>query len=391
MNGLWVNGAEWVSSAPNHVPAVWGEGDSVLWSEGESLIIAAPPGLGKTTLAQQLALARCGAAESLDVLGLMVTPDPDRLIVYVAADRPRQAQRSMRRMVKHPADFSLLAERMMVWPGMLPFDPLTDVGHLALWLAEVGAGTVIIDSLKDAFGDISDSNVGARANQAIQHVVGAGIEFCGLHHFRKQQTGRGGSRGGPRQLDDIHGSLWLTAGAGSVICLEGSPGDAIVELRHLKQPVAEVGPMKVRHDHLTGRSSVLNPITAEDLLMKSPGGRLFVKEAAQRMFRTANPSKNQIEKARRALEGLVREGVAHKVPSTAGGLKSVAVYERVIPHDIDHEVTNGDHGHPCPPPDSDHDDGTADHCLDHQEDSPLKGVRDQTREPSQALGARWGQ
>jgi hypothetical protein len=37
---------------------------------------------------------------------------------------------------------------------------------------------------------------------------------------------------------------WLTSGAGSVILLNGQPGDPIVSLHHLKQPAAAVGPLQ---------------------------------------------------------------------------------------------------------------------------------------------------
>ncbi len=37
-----------------------------------------------------------------------------------------------------------------------------------------------------------------------------------------------------RRVQD--GSTWLTSGLGSVIVLDGEPGDPTVELRHLKQP-----------------------------------------------------------------------------------------------------------------------------------------------------------
>jgi len=41
---------------------------------------------------------------------------------------------------------------------------------------------------------------------------------------------------------------WLTSGAGSVILLNGQPGDPVVSLHPLKQPAAEVGPRGTRHE-----------------------------------------------------------------------------------------------------------------------------------------------
>ena len=42
------------------IPALWGVGESVLWAAGEPLKIVGHQGVGKTTIAQQLALHRLG-------------------------------------------------------------------------------------------------------------------------------------------------------------------------------------------------------------------------------------------------------------------------------------------------------------------------------------------
>ena len=62
-------------------------------------------------------------------------------------------------------------------------------------------------------------------------------------------------------------------GAGSVVLLWGSAGDVLVELVHLKQPVAQVGPLRIDHDHNTGVTSVdrgdVDPFT---VLCHTPNG-----------------------------------------------------------------------------------------------------------------------
>jgi hypothetical protein len=58
---------------PAVIPAVWGDGERVLWAEGEGMMIAGPQGTGKTTLAQQLVLRRIGLRDS-PLLGLAVAP-----------------------------------------------------------------------------------------------------------------------------------------------------------------------------------------------------------------------------------------------------------------------------------------------------------------------------
>ncbi len=114
-------GGAFVLDAPEHVPAVWGgDGESVAWAQGEPCFLVGPPGVGKSTLAQQIVLARADIAPDLNVLDMIVTPD-DRPTLYLAADRPRQIARSFRRMVR-PRDRDALDERLIVWPGPLPFD-----------------------------------------------------------------------------------------------------------------------------------------------------------------------------------------------------------------------------------------------------------------------------
>ena len=48
---LFVDGGTFILDIPEAIPALWGDGDDVLWAQGESLMIAGPLGLGKTTLA----------------------------------------------------------------------------------------------------------------------------------------------------------------------------------------------------------------------------------------------------------------------------------------------------------------------------------------------------
>lgn len=317
----FTRGAEFILDASTHVPAVWGSGDEVLWAEGEPLLIAAPAGVGKTTVAGQLALARCGATPSPNVLGLPVEPDFERYTAYIAADRPRQAARSMRRMVKavqRPALTSLL-----VWEGPLPFSLVRDPAELAGWLRLHEVGTVLIDSLKDIAVGVADDQVGAAVGQALQHVVAAGIEVVVLHHQRKSQDGNRQ----PRSLDDVYGSTWITASAGSVLLLWGKAGDAVVELRHLKQPAGEVGPLEVVHDHLTGKSTVTEQVTAWEIVRGATDGGVTVAEVAQRLY-GATPSREQVEKARRKLDSLVTREQAVKVPGD--GSKAASRYRPVL-------------------------------------------------------------
>jgi hypothetical protein len=93
-----MGGWSFIQEQPADVEAVWGSGGEVLWSPGEPMLLVGPQGVGKTTLAQRVALARIGLRPD-PVLGFLVQVT-DEPVLYVAADRPAQAARSLRRMVR---------------------------------------------------------------------------------------------------------------------------------------------------------------------------------------------------------------------------------------------------------------------------------------------------
>lgn len=301
-----IDGATFVLDAPAEVPRVWGD----LWASGESFFIVGPQGVGKTTLAQQVALARVGIGPE-EVLGMKVEPSPKR-VLYLALDRPRQVARSFRRMVAE-TDREALRDWLVIWPGPLPFDVAAEPERLADFAAGFDADTVVIDSLKDAALELSRDEVGSRVNLAQQHLLAAGIELIVIHHQRKG----GPENKKPRSLPDVYGSTWLTAGAGSVVLLWGEPGDPIVELTHLKQPAGEVGPLKVIHDHDAGRSHLHESVDLAEAIDQSRDG-LTAMDAARHLFGASDPTDNQREKARRRLDGLVSNGRAKKVGGERG-------------------------------------------------------------------------
>jgi replicative DNA helicase len=211
------------------------------------------------------------------------------------------------------ADREILAERLVVWRGPLPFDVAQAPDALLLLARQYGAGTVVLDSLKDVALDLVKDEVGSRLNYALQVTLDGGVEVLALHHQRK---GQGAAK--PKTLEDVYGSTWLVAGAGSVVLLWGAAGDPVVELTHLKQPAEEVGPLQVVHDHVTGTSSVHGEgVDLFDVVRTSNG--LMAEGAARAVFGCESPTASQVEKARRRLDGLVKRGVAHK---EAGGKDS---------------------------------------------------------------------
>lgn len=307
-----IDGETFITAEPDEVPANWGDGDQVVWAEGEPLMIVGPDGVGKTSVAQQLMLARLELRA--DLFGFPVKPAAKR-VLYIAADRHRQASRSLKRMIHDAGQLTVLRDRLVVWRGPLPFDLCDSPRYLADLAEQLDASDVIIDSLKDVALDLTKDEVGSRVNLAFQETIARGIELAALHHQRKE--GRDGS-GKPKRLADVYGSRWLTAGMGSVVCLWGDPGDLIVECLHLKQPAEDIGPLKILHDHKHGSSSLYEPQNLEQILAAAPNG-ITVADVTRRIFDTdGKPKPNEIEKTRRRLESLVGRGIAHRQDSIDG-------------------------------------------------------------------------
>ena len=239
--GIFLFGSEYEDG-----PALWGDGPNVLWSPGESLMVAAPQGLGKTTLGGQLVRALLGLDDS--VFGLPVTPT-DKRILYLAMDRPRQIRRSLRRQFTE-SDAELLNRRLVVRPGPPDADLAAHPLLLRGMAEHYDAGIVFVDSLKDAALGLSSDETGSAWNRARQHLLASDREMCEFHHCRKPS---GGDQKRKLTIDDIYGSAWLTNGCGSVILLAGEPGDPIIDFRHVKQPWDEVGPFTLQVDHDAGR------------------------------------------------------------------------------------------------------------------------------------------
>lgn len=248
-----IQDAEEFLAGEDDLVALWGSGPQMLWAHGEPFMVSGPQGVGKSTVAQQVLLARLGLIEPY-VLGMPVEVDT-RPALYIAADRPRQIRRSLRRMVRTwELDMDALAERLHFHNGPLPFSLGKESGAEALLqlVREHGYGTVVIDSFKDVVMRLSEESEAANANRALQLLVAHGVEVLVLHHQRKAQGERK-----PSKLDDVHGSGNLTRGFGSVALLWGEAGDPVVELHHLKPPAEIVGPLTVEHDHAAGRSTLV--------------------------------------------------------------------------------------------------------------------------------------
>lgn len=304
------DGATFILDEPAELEPRWGAADEVLWARGESAIIAGPPGVGKTTLAGQVLAGLIGVRK--DVLGYPVRPA--QRVLYLAMDRPRQVRRAFRRLFRE-ADRHALAERLVMRPGPL----VTDLGRVPdglLRLAvEHGCDVVVVDSLKDAAVKMTDDEVGGNVNRALQMCAAADIDVLVLHHQRK---GQGGQK--PTSLEDVYGSTWITAGAGSVILLWGDPGSELVELSHLKFPSDPVGPLEIEHDHHRGESTVRRGFDALAFLRHRGATGATVSEAAQAehggVVSSTSPKWKRTE---RRLRSLVKRGLARHEPQLVPG------------------------------------------------------------------------
>jgi replicative DNA helicase len=309
MRQLLTGGA--VFDLPDVIPAVWGSGQRVAWADNERLILCAPQGAGKTTLAQRLALARCGLSDT--VLDLPVADD-GRRVLYVAADRPAQALRSLRRMPRADQR-AVLDERLLIWKGAPPVNVVTDPRALLAWLQRFdNVGTVVIDSLKDLAPALGKDEVGSAVDHALRHVSDADVQVLALHHPRKAQNESSAERK-PRGLDDVYGSTWLTGGSGSVLLLWAQPGELVIELSTLKPIADPVGPMTIVLDPDKGAMSVEAHVDAETVLRAAKSTGVSALELARAIgWKGSEPAAKQ--RARRALDRLVVDGLADREEGT---------------------------------------------------------------------------
>ncbi|KUH97946.1 hypothetical protein AU190_22235 [Mycolicibacterium acapulense] len=312
----FLDGGSFIFDQPEGIPGVWGEGNRVLWAEGESLMIAAPMGLGKTTLAGQIIRARLGLGTG-NVLGLPVV-DTGGVVLYLAMDRPRQIARSLGRQFD-AGDRAVVSERLRVWPGPPAVDLARNTDELAAMAAAARADTVVMDSVKDAAVGLKEDEIGALYNRARQKLIAAGVQLLELHHTTKRNA-QGGS---PDSAADVFGSAWIVNGTGSIIMLSGDPGDPVVGFQHIRQPAEEVGPWQLLHDQAAGKITIHHE--TDPVAMAIASGEKGI--TADDLVDAWNPDKKLSgrarlaarEKARRALNKLVDQKKLTRLDGDVGG------------------------------------------------------------------------
>lgn len=310
---LFLSGVDFLDAIDDDEPPLWGDGDSCLWASGESLMIVGPPGVGKSTLTQLVVWARIGLKDS--VLSFKVTDD-GRRVLYLAMDRPKQIARAMRRLVTLE-NREVLRERLVVHSGPLLVDITSNTEWLLKKAQEVGAGTIVVDSLKDILSDPSKEEPANLYNRSRQLCLTEGIEWVELHHNRKA----GAENKAPKTLDDVYGSRWLTAGAGSVVSLYGQPGDTVVEMSQIKTPSGEFIPKNVTMNKEYGTMAFFEVTTLEGVLTAVGLSGVTAREAASRVYGTKSPTPSNLESTRNKLMRMVRKGTVETIipPFTSVG------------------------------------------------------------------------
>lgn len=277
-----VGGWDFLAPGEPDEPPIWGDASkAALWNSGESLFIFGPPGAGKSTLAQLVVFARLGLQS--EVLGFPVTDDGKK-VLYLALDRPKQIQRAMRRLVR-PEHEQTLRDRLLVRKGGLD-TMITDIknrNYIRDLCLKEGVGTVIVDSIKDVLPNASSEEPAAHYNLARQSCLAADVEWIELHHNRKAN----GDNKEPNTLEDVFGSRWITAGAGSVISLwQKDPTSDQVSMKHIRAAGEKLRPITLTIHGKTGTFEYENDHTMPEFLKEQGQDPFTAHQAAAYLKRS---------------------------------------------------------------------------------------------------------
>jgi replicative DNA helicase len=293
---------------------IWGVSASPIWSAGEPFYVVGDTGVGKTTLVQGLSLARLRGDEGF--LGLPLRAA--KRILYVAADRQAQVRRSLSRMVLDD-DEAILRGGLSVHPGPLPYNFAIDGAADRAFedFMSEGVDAVVFDSLKDIAGDLSNEETGAQVNRLFQLLCASDVDVLTLHHLRKGSSDQRKGKG----VNDVYGSMYLMAGAGSVLLLTGTAGSH-VRLTQLKAPADPIPPTDFEIDRESGQFIRHEPVDPVDVVLQAQHPMDVTQIANLAIGREGRPATTaEIQSCRRKLRaasdnGRIRQIKGGKDPDT---------------------------------------------------------------------------
>jgi replicative DNA helicase len=143
----------------------------------------------------------------------------------------------------------------------------------------------------------------------VQDCVVNGVDVVSLHHPRKT------NQANPQKslaVDDVYGSTWVTAGQGSIIALNGTPGSGVAKFRHLKHPVDEVAGFDIEIDYATGSVSAVGTRSVVDFLEAQAGGPVSTPEIIAYVEGTPDYTPARAKAIHRQLDRLVTAGAVTK-------------------------------------------------------------------------------
>lgn len=314
----------------------------VMWAPGEPMMLFGGNGVFKSTLSHLLVFARLGLLgpdgrpradhrriapdDHPDdwgaVLGMPVRPmDPACTVVYLAGDRPRQIRRAMRR---HRRDWmaDTLRDHLIVHDGPLPFELTAGKDALADMAQERKGSDIFVDSLKDYCPKPSDDESANGYNRSRQECIARGMQWVEDHHNRKMQQGQKPTNA----IDDVYGSRWLTAGAGSVVSMwVDEEGSTAVHVKQVKSPGEFVPELEVRvhkADGTMGASVHLDPVAQ---IRAAGTAGITVADYARMTGLTPNAARNQ-------LNTRCKQGVLEKLDPVPGadGPESMVRFRTIL-------------------------------------------------------------